>query len=222
GRLFGQEGGCGLHGKKFSCKLGGDFEGGGLNSYDPWLALKFDDTAWCRDVIKTRVKAMDVLACSGAAHWWIEVKDCLGFEPANQPRLSPNDPAAVAAVREWAQAQGHRDAVFVKRAKPFVVDEVAEKLEGTLVSLAAAVRADPPHADAAEVLRFALVMDASAQWSVVLLLTWNPAARDFGRLAMRLGDKLRQRLAAYNVQCFVLNERESAPNQPWTLTRAEP
>lgn len=188
----------------------------------PWLALKFDDTAWYREKIKTRVKAIDVVACHGHSHWWIEVKDCTGFEPANLPRLSPSDSPEVALVRDWAEMQGHGDAVKVKRAKPFVVDEVAEKLEGTLVSLAAAVRAGAAQADAAAVAPFAQVMGAAAQWSVVLLLTWNPAARDFGRLAMRLRDKLQQRLAAHNVQCFVLNERESAPHQPWTLTRVEP
>ena len=188
---------------------------------EPWLALKFDDTAWYRDEVKSRVKAVDIVACHGNSHWWVEVKDCKGFEPENLPRLSPNpDSAEVVAVREWARNQGYDRAVTVKRAKLFVVDEVAEKLEGTLVSLAAAQRTDAGNAQAAEVTPFAQVADASVQWSVVLLLTWNP--RDFGRLAMRLRDKLQQRLAAYNVQCFVLNESESAPHQPWTLTRVEP
>ncbi len=189
---------------------------------DPWLALKFDDSAWYREVMKTRVKAMDVVACDGASHWWIEVKDCKDFEADNLPRLSPGDPAEVATVKASARSLGHDRAVTVRRAKPFVVDEVAEKLEGTLVSLAAAVRAGPAQADAAAVVHFARVMDAASQWSVVLLLTWNPSARDFGRLAMRLRDKLRHRLASYNVQCFVLNESDSAPYQPWALTRVGP
>jgi hypothetical protein len=188
----------------------------------PWMALKFDEAAWYQDTIKTRVKAMDVVACHGASHWWVEVKDCKDFEADNLPRLSPNDPAAVDIVRTWAQTQGHDRSVTVKRAKPFVVDEVAEKLEGTLISLAAAKRAGTVSANAAALLPFADVIDTTAQWSVVLLLTWNPSARDFGRLAMRLRDKLRKRLAAFNVQCFVLNESESAPQQPWTLSRVTP
>jgi len=186
---------------------------------EPWLALKFDDTAWYRDAMQTHVKAMDVVACLGDTHWWIEVKDCVGFEPTNRPRLSPNDPPEVAAVREWAKSQGHRDAVAVRRAKPFIVDEVAEKLEGTLLSLAAARRAGAAHAQAEQVTPMVGVLNEGAQWSVVLLLTWNPAARDFGRLAMRLNDKLRQRLAAYQVACFVVNEEVPAPHQPWQLTR---
>jgi hypothetical protein len=171
---------------------------------DPWLALKFDSTAWYREAIKTHVKAVDIVACHGATHWWIEVKDCTGFEPANLPRLSPGDSPPVGLVREWASNQGHGAAVKVKRARPFVVDEVAEKLEGTLVSLVAAARAGGLQADASAVTPFAQVFEAAAQWSVVLLLTWNPAAKDFGRLAMRLRHKLQQRLAAYNAQCFVL------------------
>lgn len=185
----------------------------------PWLALKFDDTAWYRDGMNARVKAMDVVACSGAEHWWVEVKDCLGFEPANQPRLSPNDPPEVAIVREWAKAQGHRDTVTVKRAKPFIVDEVSEKLEGTLLSMAAARRVSATDANANELIPMTSALDSGSDWIVVLLLTWNPAARDFGRLAMRLNDKLRQRLASYKVTCFVVNEGVPAPNQPWQLTR---
>lgn len=184
-----------------------------------WQALKFDDAPWYRNTIQTRVKAMDLVACLDAAHWWIEVKDCKGFETDNRPRLSPSDPEEVAVVKTWAKSQGHDRAVSIQRAKPFVVDEVAEKLEGTLVSLMAAARADARNADAQKLNPFARVLEGSAQWSVVLLLTWD--APDFGRLAMRLRDKLRQRLAAYNVQCFVLNENESAPQQPWTLKRVE-
>ena len=189
---------------------------------DPWLALKFDGTARYRQAMKSRVKAVDVIACRGQTHWWIEVKDCLGYEPESRPRLSPGDPPEVETVREWVHEQGYKKLVSVRRAKPFVVDEVAEKLEGTLISVAAAARAAAKQADAALVAPMAGVMGADAQWSVVLLLTWNPVSKDFGRLAMRLRDKLQQRLAPYNVQCFVLNESESAPHQPWTLTRVEP
>lgn len=189
-----------------------------------WLALKFDDTSWYRSTARDGVKAVDVVACNpaGTIHWWLEIKDCMGFESDNLPRLSPTPPEAVGQTKSWLLAQGYGREVQAKRAKPFVVDEVAEKLEGTLVSLIAAGRASPGQQDALEVHSFAKVMEAAAQWSVVLLLTWNPTARDFGRLAMRLRDKLQQRLAAYNVQCFVLNQSESAPHQPWAVTRVAP
>lgn len=187
-----------------------------------WQALKFDDTSWYRSTARDGVKAVDVVACdaTGTAHWWLEIKDCMGFEDDNQPRLSPSPPEAVGQTKSWIKAQGFEREVQAKRAKPFIVDEVAEKLEGTLVSLVAAGRASLGQQDALEIRPFLQVIDAAAQWSVVLLLTWNPT--DFGRLAMRLRDKLQQRLAAYNVQCFVLNESESAPHQPWTVTRVAP
>lgn len=187
---------------------------------DPWNAVKFDDTKWYRETIKSRVKAVDIVAFSGDRHWWIEVKDCLGYETENYPRLIPGDQPVVETVREWAKSQGHKNHVVVKRAKPFIVDEVAEKLEGTLVSLAAARRA--AHAEevpVAQVQPAAGVMAPESEWSLVLLLTWDPGARDFGRLAMRLRDKLDKRLAAFRLNCFVLNENESAPNQPWSVTR---
>lgn len=186
-----------------------------------WHAVKFDDTPWYRSTAKDGVKAVDVVVCdlAGTVHWWLEVKDCLGFEDDNRPRLSPTPPEAVSQTKAWVQAQGFGREVLVKRAKPFIVDEVAEKFEGTLVTLTTATRAGPHEADAAALAPFTRVMNPTARWSVVLLLTWDPNARDFGRLAMRLRAKLQQRLAAYNAECFVVNEGESAPEQPWTVTR---
>lgn len=189
---------------------------------DPWEAVKFDDSRWYRETIKSRVKAVDIVAFSGDDHWWIEVKDCLGFETDNLPRLAAGEPDAVQTVRDWAESQGYKNLVTVKRAKPFIVDEVAEKLEGTLVSLAAAQRAaqsDEIPVPVAQVQPAAGVMAPEAKWSLVLLLTWDPEARDFNRLAMRLGDRLEKRLAAFRLDCFVLNESDRAPNQPWSVTR---
>ena len=186
----------------------------------PWQAVKFDDTAWYRETIKSRVKAVDIVAFHGDRHWWIEVKDCLGFEADNLPRLAAGEPAAVQTVREWTESEGYKNLVLVKRAKPFIVDEVAEKLEGTLVSLAAARRAaESEKMPVAEVLPAAGVMAPEAEWTLVLLLTWKPEAKDFDRLAMRLRDKLDKRLAAFKLDCIVLNEHERAPNQPWRVTR---
>lgn len=185
-----------------------------------WQALKFDASPWYRDAMGSRVKAVDVVAWQKESHWWIEIKDCAGFEADNLPRLSPVDPPAVATVRQWTQSQGHARDVQVRRAKPFIVDEVAEKIEGTLVSVAAAARAGAGHASAREVQALAEVMDPGITWNIVLLLAWD--AGDFNRLAMRLRDKLIARLAAYKVQCFVLNEGGAAPHQPWTMTRTNP
>lgn len=184
---------------------------------DDWQAIKFDETAWYSGTMKRRIKAMDILATQGQTHWWIEIKDCVGFEPDNLPRLNPAEPSEVSGVRAWVKGQGLDRAVSVTRAKPFLVDEIAEKLEGTLVSLMAAQRAGASQPDVQPLQPFAEVAQQPTNWRVVLVLAWNP--RDFRRLAMRLNDKLRQRLAAYDVECYVLNEGESAPQQPWTVTR---
>lgn len=185
-----------------------------------WQALKFDDTRWYRDVMNSEVKAVDIVSVSqdGKSHWWVEIKDCLGFEPDNHPRLSPTEAPEVGLVRQWVKAQGHNRQVKVVRTKSFIVDEVAEKLEGTLVSMMAAVR-NTGDAKATEVIAKAGVLSPVVDWHVVLLLTWDPTARDFRRLAMRLREKLNTRLAAYRLECFVLNEADTAPNQPWTVTR---
>lgn len=182
-----------------------------------WALSKFDESPWYRDEIKATVKSMDILAASGQTHWWIEVKDCASFEPHNRPRLAPAEPNEVDLVRQWAKSQGHQGTVAVGRKKPFIVDEVAEKVEGTLCALAAALRAGPGHTKAAPVLPQSGVCSPAAKWSVVLLLTWDPV--DFNRLAARLRDKLKQRLRVHNLHCYVLNESDTAPQQPWTLTR---
>lgn len=182
-----------------------------------WHLSKFDDSTWYRDEIKSTVKSMDILATSGSHHWWIEVKDCASFERDNRPRLSPSEPSEVNLVRQWVTSQGYQDKVAISRKKPFIVDELAEKVEGTLYSLAAAQRQGVGHTKAAQILPLAEVFSPSNQWQIVLLLTWEPV--DFKRLAAKLRDKLKQRLKVHNVHCYVLNESELAPQQPWTLKR---
>ncbi len=54
-------------------------------------------------------------------------------------------------------------------------------------------------------------------WNIVLLVTWAP--NDFKRLARLLTTKMAQRLAAFGVACFALNEHELAPGQPWSVHR---
>lgn len=187
----------------------------------PWNAVKFDDTRWYRESMKSHVKAVDIVAFAGHRHWWIEVKDCLGYEEINKPRLADGESDSVKAVRTWLASTPYRD-VVVKRAKPFIVDELAAKVEGTLVSLIAAHRSDAPVATTgpeAHLQSAAEVLLPKAVWSLALILTWRPDAHDFGRLAMRLSDKLEKRFRAFNLACYVLNETDRAPNQPWSMTR---
>ncbi|MEQ6918733.1 hypothetical protein [Halomonas aquatica] len=166
-----------------------------------WQLLKYDDSTWHRQRMKSRLKGVDILAHDGGpTHWWIEVKDCEGYEPENRPRLSGTEPVEVDQAREWVDQQGLKPTVQVTRRKPFIVDEVEEKLRDTLAAISVAQR----KADL-ELEDFYVVRAQSPALTVVLLLTWNH--RDFKRLASRLQTRLERALAPYGIRSFVVNEQ---------------
>jgi len=160
-------------------------------------AIKFDDTAWHRQKFG-HWQAVDMLATCRGQHWWIEIKDCQGHELENRPRLSPAEPEELLATRQWVEAQGFKPIVYAERRKPFIIDEVIEKMRDTLVALNFAQRAQDP----------ALLPHAwcgSAQpMTVVLLLTWD--VPDFRRFARLLQQKLTSALLPYGLSGFVVNE----------------
>ncbi|SFL11221.1 hypothetical protein [Azotobacter beijerinckii] len=162
-----------------------------------WQALKFDDTAWHRQRFGHH-QAMDILAVHGDQHWWIEIKDCEGFEQDNRPRMSPGDPQAVVQTRAWLRSQGLAQQVRAARSKPFIIDEVIEKLRSTLVSVLAAQRQGE-----AELQPYVAACNQGVPLNVVLLLTWN--ITDFRRLAQRLQQKLNSALLPYGLQGLVVN-----------------
>lgn len=168
---------------------------------DNWQLAKYDDSAWYRQQMKSRLKGLDILAHDGGpTHWWIEVKDCEGYEPENRPRLSGKDPAGVHQARQWVEHQGLKPTVHVVRRKPFIVDEVEEKFRDTLAAITVAQRERDP-----ELASFHIVWPHSPKLKVVLLLTWNQ--RDFKRLATRLRSRMETALAPYGVIGFVVNEK---------------
>jgi len=162
-----------------------------------WQALKFDETAWHRQHFGHH-PAMDILVVHDNQHWWIEIKDCEGFEQDNHPRMSPSDPPAVAQARAWIRAQGLERQVSVSRAKPLIIDEVIEKLRSTLVSVLAAQRQGE-----AQLQPYAAACNPGTPLNVVLWLTWD--ITDFGRLAQRLQQKLNSALRPYGLQGLVVN-----------------
>lgn len=172
-------------------------------SFPPgWKALKYDDSHWHKARMKSRLKAMDVLAKKdGINHWWIEIKDCEGAEDENRPRLSPADSQEVKRTREWVEHKGWKPKISIARRKAFIIDEVERKFSSTLAAIAVAMREDEPELRGFEVLS----QQNSPAIKVVLLLTWEP--RDFRRLASRLQQKLNQSLNPYGVQGFVVNEQ---------------
>lgn len=162
-----------------------------------WQALKFDDTDWHRQNFG-RYQAMDILAIHGDQHWWIEIKDCEGFEQDNYPRMSSDEPEAVVQTRDGLKSQKLNKQVRVVRAKPFIIDEVIAKLRSTLVSVLAAQRAGEAY-----LLPYAAAWNQGAQLKVVLLLTWD--ITDFKRLALKLQQKLNNALRPYGLQGLVVN-----------------
>lgn len=160
-------------------------------------AIKFDATDWHRQKFG-HCQAVDILATCQGQHWWIEIKDCQGDEQASLPRLSPAEPEEVATTRRWLKEKGFERIVCAERRKPYIIDEVIEKIRDTLVALNFAQRAQDP----------ALLPHAwcgSAQpLTVVLLLSWD--VRDFKRFAGRLQQKLTTALLPYGLTGFVVNE----------------
>ena len=176
---------------------------GRLTFYFPegWRLAKYDDSSWHRQRMKSRLKGVDILAHDGGPiHWWVEVKDCEGYEPENRPRLSGKDPTEVIQARQWVEQQGLKPTVQVARRKLFIVDEIQEKLRDTLAAIAVAEREAAP-----ELAGFSPLHSPFPQLRIVLLLTWNQ--RDFKRLATRLQSKMETALAPYGAQGFVVNEK---------------
>lgn len=182
-----------------------------------WLAVKLDDEAWYREDMNSKVKAVDVVATRGNDHWWIEVKDCAGFETENMPRLSEAEPQAVTQTRQWIKQQGFDRDAQVKRYKPFIVDEVFEKFMGSVVCMVAAQRARQASRKTAALEPFMAALNDRNSLNLALLLTWQ--LPDFKRLATRLNTKLEQRMKAFAVTCFVVDEMGTLPGQPWRTYR---
>ena len=189
-----------------------------------WQALKIDEAAWYRDgdAISTQVKAMDVTAFGPNGHWWVEVKNCHGHETDNRPRLSPSEPKSteLKKTEAWIITEGFGHLVEAKRRKLFVVDEVVQKVAGTIATLAAAERAPASETRAAEVKPYAQAYVPGTALTVVLLLTWS--LPEFPRLARLLTTHMERRLRAFNVTCFVVNDTSTAPALPWTARRTAP
>lgn len=183
-------------------------------------AMKWDEQAWYRDgnALGSRIKGMDVVAIGpDGQHWWIELKDCLGYETENLPRLTAADPVQVQTVNTWLKDNQLDQLVCAKRKKLFIGDELLEKLVGTVAGLAAAARQARQDVRAQEVAAFAAAPTLGCTWSIALLL--GGESREFKRMAGRLKTKLDQRLHAFGVSCYVVNETVAAPQQPWTVER---
>lgn len=168
-----------------------------------WSAIKFDESWWFKHQIQPNIKGVDILASQQInghtkQHWLIEIKDCAGYEAANEIRLSPENTedlkTKLETSRDWLKAQNYNDEIKISRKKQYIIDEVLAKMRDTLVSLQFAERA--AHAPLA-----AFIPKKNESIHIVLFLTWN--IPDYRRFALRLQQKLNTAMAAYGLQGFV-------------------
>lgn len=165
-------------------------------------AIKYDDSTWKNSRFGI-YPAMDILAREQDQQWWIEIKDCEGAEPNNRPRLSAAEPAELSQTRHWIEAQGFDSRVRAIRKKPYIIDEVVEKLRSTLIGCELAGVHDPLGEQADEVVGAHRLADGDLPLKVVLYLTWEP--REYRRIATRLQTKLNNALRHYGWQGFIVN-----------------
>lgn len=165
-----------------------------------WNAIKFDETQWHKKRSGYGIKAMDILVQNGNRHWWIEIKDCEGYEGDNKPRLSESEPDEVIQTKEWIKEKKWEKIVSVRRKKPFIIEEVIEKFQSTLVSLHIA-----KYANETDLSQFFFLCDDTESLKVILLLTWD--AHEVKRLAQKLQQRLNTALQPYGLQGFVVNEQ---------------
>ena len=186
---------------------------------DDWNAISYDENGGFYKTVVERspldFKAMDILAVSDAnTHTWVEVKDCFGNEDENRPRFSGSDSPEVCESKEWIKEKGWEKQVSVKRAKPYLADEVAKKTVDTLTGLICSIKNED------ETLTPFCPALSNQPINVVLFLTLNYRPKDYKRLAMRLQDAIRKRLKTLNInQVTVCNEQTIPISFAWTVSR---
>lgn len=183
-----------------------------LSFADEWQAIDFDHSLWHTKQMKSTLKAMDILAVNNQQHWWVEIKDCIGFEAENAVRLNAGDPQEVQALREELQERALDAIVSVRRSKAFIVEEIMQKFRDTVASVVIAQRASDM-----EIAPYTAPMQSTTALTVVLLLTWD--LKDYKRLARLLQQKLNNALAPYGIAGYVINEHVALPGFNVTVTR---
>jgi hypothetical protein len=179
---------------------------------DGWKAIKFDDTPFHKNHMKSQLKAMDIIATDHQQHhWWIEIKDCATFEQENQPRLSPIEPTEVRDTRTWIKAKNWDPIVSAARKKLFIIDEILAKLRDTLFSLSISHRIGHPELSAFS------IAENSQSLSIVLLITWDIV--DFKRFARLLNQKFNVALRPYGMQGYIANELTQIPGLNYSISR---
>ncbi|QUG75634.1 hypothetical protein GKQ23_11810 [Erwinia sp. E602] len=182
-----------------------------------WQVMKYDECSWHKQHKAGHgAHAMDVLAVGDdQTHWWIEIKDCEGFETDNRPRLSDASSPSLEKTRAWLVAENIDHEVRALRKKPFIIEEMLLKVRDTLAALSIAHR----QAEAA-LLPWNLFASPAPRWTVVLLLTWD--VKDFKLIAKRIQTKLNTAFKGYGINVYVVNQA-TLPDcgLPCTLSRLQ-
>ncbi len=185
-----------------------------------WEAISYDEAGGFYHRVIEKVpaglKAVDILAHNPATkrHLWIEIKDCAGNEVNNKPRFSMNDSQEFVDTKAWIERKGYQSNVKVKRIKPYMPDEVAEKVIDTLTGVIASIRGDE-----SGLSNFHTAV-RSEKLDVVLFLTLNYQPKDYKRLALRLTSKIKARLNFLKPdRIFVINESTLPNDFPCTVMR---
>lgn len=175
----------------------------------PWQVLKYDapDGFHCTCLQQSQGgKAVDVVGTTGGELLLLEIKDFRGHAQAGQPRLNPADAPEVAECRDACRGKP----VKIARAKPFLGDEVVEKVKGTLFGLLAA-----GYWQRAELSVYREILTACLPVRVVLFLCQDEELEqkpDYPRLLGRLQDRMRRDLNFPGIKVLVVSRERLPPS----------
>lgn len=183
-----------------------------------WRAVcKYDDCHFYDNTVSRcqNIKAVDFIATKGDELLWIEVKDFRQHDLENRPRLSPQDPQEVIACRTFCENQPFYEQVKISRKKPFLGEEIAEKVRHTFLGLSGAWR----HQDN-ELMPYIKDLGDTVPLKIVLFLQQDALLddpREFKPVASSLKTKIEQQLSFLNVQVDVVNSLTLPTNAGWKV-----
>lgn len=186
-----------------------------------WLIVNYDaDKSYYKSTLERSpmsYKAVDIIASDikNHQHIWFEIKDCIGCEAENRPRFSGNKPAEVLETKAFVNKKGFKKQVNVTRKKPFIADEIAQKVNDTFTGIISSIRAQETSLQASH----AIILQQQSL-DIVLFLTLNDELRDYKRLALRLEHAIRSRVNILHINRVMVCKEDTIPAvSAWSVTR---
>ena len=192
---------------------------------DEWETLKYDEKGGFHDLKVKKcqyTKAVDFLILDTKKQLWFEVKNFRGDAEANELRLDANERnvPGFELTKAFVKANNWQNQIRVSRKNAYLPDEVAQKIRDTCAGLVGATLQDQ-----AEFQPFSNAIHSKLPIHVVLFLQQDEEldrARDFRRMAIRLGDKIKQQLVFLNVTVEVVNQCNQPQNAQWRVLGNNP